>query len=238
MIPDIPKNLLKSYTRGGTIPLEYQLMDDSRPEIQQHIAAQFNEVTFEKYLGIVSRRELNYYGDTDRWLYGALEQYPIRGFDVCIFGSANPWYEAVAVTFGAKSVTVIEHSSRPSFHPKILYVKPRDSGGLLFDAGISISSFEHYGLGRYGDPLDPDGDLKAMDDAKCSLGDHSRLFLSVPIGEDLICYNSHRVYGNDRYPLLVEGWKVLAEYGIRPSSFQETVNKRQTPYQPVFVLEK
>jgi Caenorhabditis protein of unknown function, DUF268 len=32
----------------------------------------------------------------------------------------------------------------------------------LFDAGFSISSFEHDGLGMYGDPLDPDGDLKAM----------------------------------------------------------------------------
>jgi hypothetical protein len=31
-----------------------------------------------------------------------------------------------------------------------------------FDVVLSISSFEHDGLGRYGDPLNPDGDLAAM----------------------------------------------------------------------------
>ncbi len=31
-----------------------------------------------------------------------------------------------------------------------------------FDMALSISSFDHDGLGRYGDPLDPVGDLKAM----------------------------------------------------------------------------
>ena len=31
-----------------------------------------------------------------------------------------------------------------------------------FDSVVSFSSIEHSGLGRYGDPLDPDGDLKTM----------------------------------------------------------------------------
>jgi hypothetical protein len=31
-----------------------------------------------------------------------------------------------------------------------------------FDVVLSISSFEHDGLGRYGDPLNPDGDMAAM----------------------------------------------------------------------------
>ena len=34
------------------------------------------------------------------------------------------------------------------------------SGG--FDVALSISSFDHDGLGRYGDPLEPDNDLRAM----------------------------------------------------------------------------
>ena len=32
----------------------------------------------------------------------------------------------------------------------------------VFDIAMSISSFEHDGLGRYGDPLNPDGDIIAM----------------------------------------------------------------------------
>jgi hypothetical protein len=31
-----------------------------------------------------------------------------------------------------------------------------------FDVVLSISSFEHDGLGRYGDPLNPNGDMIAM----------------------------------------------------------------------------
>jgi hypothetical protein len=34
-----------------------------------------------------------------------------------------------------------------------------------FDVILSISSFEHDGLGRYGDPLDPDGGLRSMKEA-------------------------------------------------------------------------
>lgn len=36
----------------------------------------------------------------------------------------------------------------------------------LFDAVVSISSYEHDGLGRYGDPINPDGDLIAMEKTK------------------------------------------------------------------------
>ncbi len=35
-----------------------------------------------------------------------------------------------------------------------------------FDAAFSMSSFDHDGLGRYGDPLGPDSDLLAMDTVK------------------------------------------------------------------------
>jgi len=48
--------------------------------------------------------------------------------------------------------------------PRIAFVKtpiPRSLDGS-FHAAFSISSFEHDGLGRYGDPIDPDADLKAM----------------------------------------------------------------------------
>jgi hypothetical protein len=34
-----------------------------------------------------------------------------------------------------------------------------------FDVIHSISTFDHDGLGRYGDPLDPDGDLRSMKEA-------------------------------------------------------------------------
>ena len=64
--------------------------------------------------------------------------------------------------YGAKKCIVVEYSDRESFHPLIEYKKPNEHIEDVIDVGLSISSFEHDGLGRYGDPLNPNGDLETM----------------------------------------------------------------------------
>ena len=53
---------------------------------------------------------------------------------------------------------------------------------------------EHVGLGRYGDKLDPDGDLKATTELKRVLAPGGSLFFVVPIGKPKIVFNAHRIY--------------------------------------------
>ncbi len=53
---------------------------------------------------------------------------------------------------------------------------------------------EHIGLGRYGDPLDPNGDIKAIKELIRVLAKHGNLYIVVPIGEARICFNAHRIY--------------------------------------------
>lgn len=53
---------------------------------------------------------------------------------------------------------------------------------------------EHVGLGRYGDPIDPDGDLKAIAELKRVLATGGSLLFVVPLGRPRICFNAHRVY--------------------------------------------
>jgi SAM-dependent methyltransferase len=53
---------------------------------------------------------------------------------------------------------------------------------------------EHIGLGRYGDPLDYDGDLKAIEEIKRVLTSGGNLLFVVPIGKNIIMYNAHRIY--------------------------------------------
>ncbi len=53
---------------------------------------------------------------------------------------------------------------------------------------------EHVGLGRYGDALDPDGDLKAMSELKRVLAPGGSLLLVVPVGKPRIMFNAHRIY--------------------------------------------
>ena len=54
---------------------------------------------------------------------------------------------------------------------------------------------EHIGLGRYGDPLDPTGDLKAIAELKRVVRPGGHLLFVVPTGQPRICFNAHRVYG-------------------------------------------
>lgn len=54
---------------------------------------------------------------------------------------------------------------------------------------------EHIGLGRYGDPLDPKGDLKAIKELKRVLSAGGNLLFVIPIGgRPRIHFNAHRIY--------------------------------------------
>lgn len=53
---------------------------------------------------------------------------------------------------------------------------------------------EHIGLGRYGDPLDAKGDLKAINEIKRVLQPGGNLYFVVPIGIPRIQFNAHRIY--------------------------------------------
>lgn len=53
---------------------------------------------------------------------------------------------------------------------------------------------EHIGLGRYGDPIDPYGPLKASRELQRVLRKNGRLFLSTPIGESMTQFNSQRIF--------------------------------------------
>lgn len=58
-----------------------------------------------------------------------------------------------------------------------------------------MHTIEHVGLGRYGDPIDPDGDLKAISELKRVTAVGGNLLFVVPVGKPKIMFNAHRVYG-------------------------------------------
>jgi len=57
---------------------------------------------------------------------------------------------------------------------------------------------EHVGLGRYGDPLDPEGDMKAIAELKRVLAPDGTLLFVVPIGAPKIIFNAHRIYSYEQ----------------------------------------
>jgi hypothetical protein len=80
----------------------------------------------------------------------------------------------------------------------------RDDLSRLSFADNSIESLscmhvvEHIGLGRYGDPIDPDGDLKAISELKRVLSRGGSLLFVVPVGQPEIRFNAHRIYSYEQ----------------------------------------
>ncbi|MCA9129987.1 MAG: DUF268 domain-containing protein [Planctomycetales bacterium] len=57
-----------------------------------------------------------------------------------------------------------------------------------------MHTIEHIGLGRYGDPLDPNGDQTALGELQRVLAPGGSLLIVVPVGRPRIQFNAHRIY--------------------------------------------
>ncbi len=61
-----------------------------------------------------------------------------------------------------------------------------------------MHTIEHVGLGRYGDDLDPNGDLKSINELKRVLKPDGNLLFVTPVGRPRIEFNAHRVYSYEQ----------------------------------------
>jgi len=57
---------------------------------------------------------------------------------------------------------------------------------------------EHVGLGRYGDTLDSNGDLRAIAELKRVLAPRGDLLFVVPVGRPRVMFNAHRIYSYEQ----------------------------------------
>lgn len=65
-------------------------------------------------------------------------------------------------------------------------------GESLCDSVSCLHVLEHFGLGRYGDPLDVLGYAKGFASLVRMLEPGGTLYLSVPIGPQMVLFNAHR----------------------------------------------
>jgi len=233
---EIPEELRAEYTLDGTIPVRYRYFNNSYSPTN---ACVYTKQMIQAEVARARAGRVGCYGNTDKFLYRALSKFPVRAKSVGVLGSTKPRYEGVVLSRGGHPVTIeynkiISQDSRL----EVMTVDEYDANPRLFDVLISISSFEHDGLGRYGDPIDPFGDIKAMEKCKKMLKPNGILFLAVPVGPDCLVWNAHRIYGKIRMPMLLKGWRILGYYG-RGKSFEQDVHGRPlnaAGYQPIFVL--
>ena len=80
----------------------------------------------------------------------------------------------------------------------------------ICDSISCLHALEHFGLGRYGDPLDPEGHLKGLRSLTKLLKPGGTLLLSVPIGDERIEFNAHRIFSPSTiYNLLYDNFTLV-----------------------------
>jgi SAM-dependent methyltransferase len=146
------------------------------------------------------------------WVAARMPPGPGRALD---FGCGQSDLSLIAAQRGF-SVTAIDllPASWPYRHEGIRFVQ----GDILdlplpeghFDLILNCSSIEHVGLaGRYGVELpQQDGDLVAMLRLRSLMKPTGTMLLTIPIGRDTNFAPLHRVYGFQRLPRLLEGFRV------------------------------
>lgn len=221
-------------TMYGAAELAYIHLDETKGNIQggQDKTFTFSKANFLRLLDTARNQYGNgsMYRNTEYFLSEALGAYAghIKDKTVLIYGSQAPAFEAYAVAYGAKEVVVVEYQLPPAqeleeYHISYIYPHQLAASGRRFDVVFSISSFEHDGLGRYGDPLSPNADLKTMQDLRDNvIVPGGLLFLAVPLGRDRVVWNLHRVYGYRRLVLLTQGWEPVDSFGLLEQDFKVT----------------
>ncbi len=95
-----------------------------------------------------------------------------------------------------------------------------------------MHTIEHIGLGRYGDELDVEGDLKAINELKRVLSKNGSLLFVTPVGKPKIEFNAHRIYSYEQilkyfFPLeLIEFSLVTDDGNFIKNAGSEIVQKQ------------
>ena len=167
-----------------------------------------------------SRRENFKYGRDTPKIYDGVIKYKshVEGKRGIVIGSEDPWLEAILLHHGADKLLTVEFGKIVSEHPQLATITPKEfterflNGEIeQFDFGMSFSSLEHDGLGRYGDVLNPIGDLQSMAKMLSVIRPGGLFFLGIPSmgGTDGLVWNAHRAYGRIRLPQLFSGWRFI-----------------------------
>lgn len=90
-----------------------------------------------------------------------------------------------------------------TFRQGLITALPFDDRSI--DSLSSLHVIEHIGLGRYGDPVDPDGSWKAAAELQRVLAPGGTLLVGVPVGRERVCFDAHRVFSVDTIVAMFDG---------------------------------
>ena len=238
---EIPSELSNDYTMNGSIPILNWYINgkndlNNQTWTKEYLDIYLNNFTSEKIKKSAHGEEP--YPGAALWILKAVEKYNINNKKVAVIGSLTPWIESILLNFN-NIVTTVEYNVPSVEYNNLNAISYWDfqKSTNVYDCIITYSSIEHSGLGRYGDPLDPDGDIKTMQDIHKNLISNGTLIWGAPAGHDAIVWNAHRIYGNIRMPLLFRGFNELEWIDVNKNDILNQTLQNNS-INPVIVLKK
>jgi hypothetical protein len=122
------------------------------------------------------------------------ERNPRHHIDV---GSRVDGFVAHVATF--RPIEILDIRPCRSFHPNAIF-QVADLSNLATvprsccDSASCLHALEHFGLGRYGDPIGANHWKSGLTALSLMLESGGQLYLSVPIGRQRVEFNAHRVF--------------------------------------------
>lgn len=80
-----------------------------------------------------------------------------------------------------------------------------------------MHTVEHVGLGRYGDAIDPEGDIQATKELSRVVSHGGSLIFVVPVGKPRIQFNAHRIYSYEMVTSMFPDFTVK-EFSLIPDN--------------------
>ena len=218
---DIPEMYMDDFSMGGMAKIDEKLWYFNQAYLgKTALSSMWTNETVLIEMDKASRRENFKYGDDTIKIYDGVTKYNshIKGKSGIVIGSEDPWLEAILLHYGADKLLTVEFGKIISEHPQLSTITPKNftesflNGEIeQFDFGMSFSSLEHDGLGRYGDVLNPIGDLQTMAKMLSVIRPGGLFFIGIPSmgGKDILIWNAHRGYGQMRLPHMFAGWHFI-----------------------------
>lgn len=152
----------------------------------------------------------------------------------------------VAHLLTSQEVTVMDIRNIESNIPNLKFIQAdlqsaTSKPGTSYDSVSSLHSIEHFGLGRYGDPLDIERHKKGLINISKLVNSSGYLYISFPIGAPAIQFNQQRIihptwpieilkdFNLERFILIP--WRGSPVLNTRPSDVDITIQGQAGLYE-------
>ena len=196
-VKEIPAELMNEFTENGTVKIEYKYYNDLFKDSASNDKSKINRVISKKdleyWIQKLNRNEpLGSYDDKELKNMMFKMSSKLKNKTMAVIGTISVWIEAISLAVGCSKITTLDYTRNKYEQPQLEWIHVNDyydeaiKNNMFetFDNAASFSSLEHAGLGRFGDPISPNGDIDAVKQVHCMLKKGGLFFLAIPVSLD------------------------------------------------------